>query len=58
VVALWGQSGSGKSTLLQFVGGLDRPDAGEIRVDGLAIGGLPRKLLAADRRCVGFVFQR
>jgi ABC-type dipeptide/oligopeptide/nickel transport system ATPase subunit len=31
VVALWGQSGSGKSTLLQFVGGLDRPDAGEIR---------------------------
>jgi ABC-type oligopeptide transport system ATPase subunit len=58
VVALWGQSGSGKSTLLQFVGGLDRPDAGEIRVDGLAIGGLPRKQLAADRRGVGFVFQR
>jgi putative ABC transport system ATP-binding protein len=58
VVALWGPSGSGKSTLLQLVGGLDRPDAGDIRVDGRALGELSRKQLAVYRRGVGFVFQR
>jgi putative ABC transport system ATP-binding protein len=58
VVALWGPSGSGKSTLLQLIGGLDRPDAGDIRVDGRALGELSRKQLAVYRRGVGFVFQR
>jgi putative ABC transport system ATP-binding protein len=57
-VALWGPSGSGKSTLLQLVGGLDRPDAGEIRSSGRALRELSGRELAAYRRRVGFVFQR
>jgi putative ABC transport system ATP-binding protein len=57
-LALWGPSGSGKSTLLQLVGALDRPDAGEIRVDGRRLGDLAADALAAYRRGVGFVFQR
>lgn len=58
VVALWGPSGSGKSTLLQLIGGLDRPDAGEIRVSDQVLGDLSGRQLAAYRRHVGFVFQR
>lgn len=57
-VALVGPSGSGKSTLLHVAGGLDDPDAGEVRVDGTALGGLSRKERAAlRRRRIGFVFQ-
>jgi sulfonate transport system ATP-binding protein len=40
VVALLGASGCGKSTLLRLVGGLDRPSAGEITVDGRAVRGV------------------
>ena len=57
-LALWGPSGSGKSTLLQLVGALDRPDAGEVLVDGRSLGLLSGKRLSAYRRSVGFVFQR
>ena len=39
-VSLSGPSGSGKSTLLNLVGGLDRPDAGEVTVGGVALSGL------------------
>ena len=39
-VALTGESGSGKSTLLHLVAGLDRPDGGEIRLDGTSLSGL------------------
>ncbi|XEC96997.1 ABC transporter ATP-binding protein [Paenibacillus tarimensis] len=38
-VSLIGPSGSGKSTLFQLIGGLERPDAGEIRIDGRATEG-------------------
>jgi len=57
-VAVVGRSGSGKSTLLHLAAGLDEPDAGEVRVLGRALGGLPdreRTLLRRDR--VGVVFQ-
>ena len=57
-VALLGRSGSGKSTLLNLIGGIDRPDGGEIWVDGQAIttlSELDRTLFR--RRRVGFVFQ-
>jgi lipoprotein-releasing system ATP-binding protein len=53
-----GASGSGKSTLLQILGGLERPDAGEVKWEGESIYGWSRKKLAAWRNLsVGFVFQ-
>ena len=58
-LALTGESGSGKSTLLHLVGGLDRPDAGQIRLDGQTIVGLRDADLAAVRRStVALVFQQ
>jgi putative ABC transport system ATP-binding protein len=57
-LALMGPSGSGKTTLLNLVGGLDRPSAGSILVDGVRIDTLSSSQLAAWRaRHVGFVFQ-
>ncbi len=57
-LALMGPSGSGKSTLLNLIGGLDRPSAGSITVDGQRIDRLTERQLAAWRaRHVGFVFQ-
>jgi putative ABC transport system ATP-binding protein len=57
-VALVGPSGSGKSTVLNLVGGLDRPTAGEIWIDGTELSGSDEKTLTRHRRqCVGFVFQ-
>ncbi|HLI66368.1 MAG TPA: ABC transporter ATP-binding protein [Caulobacteraceae bacterium] len=55
---LSGPSGSGKTTLLSLIGGLDRPTAGEITVEGEAIVGLaPAKLADLRLRKIGFVFQ-
>ena len=57
-LAIVGPSGSGKSTLLHLLGGLDRPDHGEIEIGGTALAGLPPERLAAFRnRTIGFVFQ-
>ena len=53
-----GASGSGKSTLLQILGGLERPDAGEVLWQGESIYAWSRGKLAAWRnQSVGFVFQ-
>ena len=53
-----GASGSGKSTLLQILGGLERPDAGEVRWSGESIYAWSQGKLAAWRNLsVGFVFQ-
>jgi len=57
-IALMGPSGSGKSTLLNLIAGIDRPDSGELRVDGLDITRLPEAALAEWRAAnVGFIFQ-
>jgi putative ABC transport system ATP-binding protein len=59
LVAVTGASGSGKSTFLNVVGGLDRPSAGEVEVDGQALAQLPEAELASLRnRAIGFVFQQ
>jgi putative ABC transport system ATP-binding protein len=57
-VALMGPSGSGKSTLLQLLGGLDRPTAGEVVLDGEVISHLSDAQATRLRReKTGFVFQ-
>lgn len=57
-VAIVGESGVGKSTLLNLIAGLDRPDAGRIRLDGDDYGGLDEDALTRLRRHkLGFVFQ-
>ena len=58
VVSIVGPSGAGKTTLLQIVGTLDKPDSGEVVIDGGKVGGLNKKKLADFRnRHIGFVFQ-
>jgi putative ABC transport system ATP-binding protein len=57
-IALMGPSGSGKSTLLNLIAGIDKPDAGELRVDGEDITRLGEAELADWRAGhVGFIFQ-
>ena len=58
LLALTGPSGSGKSTILNLCGLIDRPDSGEIVLDGRSVSGLDesqRTLLRRD--ALGFVFQ-
>ncbi|AVM53171.1 putative ABC transport system ATP-binding protein [Bacteroides zoogleoformans] len=56
--AIVGPSGSGKTTLLNLIGGLDRPSAGRVMIDGKDIGLLKEKELVDFRlHNVGFVFQ-
>ena len=57
-IALMGPSGSGKSTLLNLIAGIDKPDSGELLVDGEDITRLGEADLADWRSShVGFVFQ-
>jgi putative ABC transport system ATP-binding protein len=58
MVAIMGPSGSGKSTLFNMVGGLDGPTSGEVKVQGIALGGLNRTEQARLRnRLIGYIFQ-
>ncbi len=58
LMAIIGNSGSGKSTFLNMVGGLDRPSAGKLTVDGKNLFKLnERELVEYKRNTVGFVWQ-
>lgn len=58
VVTIVGPSGAGKSTLLHLIGTLDRPDKGEILIDGVKVHGLNDDQLSDFRSAhIGFVFQ-
>ena len=57
-IALMGPSGSGKSTLLNLIAGIDKPDAGVLRIDGEDITQLAEGELADWRASnIGFIFQ-
>jgi benzoate-CoA ligase family protein len=58
LVAVMGPSGSGKSTLLHLLGAIDRPDGGEVRLEGREISQLaPQELALVRRRRLGFLLQ-
>lgn len=58
VVSIVGPSGAGKTTLLQIIGTLDKPDTGEITIDGVDVSSLSKKKMSDFRnRHIGFVFQ-
>ena len=58
VVSVVGPSGAGKTTLLQIMGTLDKADSGSVVINGIEVGRLKEKELAAFRnKQIGFVFQ-
>jgi putative ABC transport system ATP-binding protein len=57
-LAIRGRTGCGKSTLLNLLGGLDRPTAGRVRLEGLDLGRLgDAELTRVRAHAIGFVFQ-
>lgn len=57
-IAVMGESGIGKSTLLNLIAGLEKPDTGSVRLDGVDLTGLDDDALTLLRRAsMGFVFQ-
>ena len=58
IVAIIGKSGAGKTTLLQIIGTLDKPDQGQVIINGIDVFSLKDKELAQFRNHhIGFVFQ-
>ncbi len=57
IVGVIGRSGAGKSTLIRMINGLERPDEGEVFVEGRNIADLPEGELRPLRRRIGMVFQ-
>jgi putative ABC transport system ATP-binding protein len=57
-LSIMGPSGSGKSTLFNMIGGLDRPTAGQVLIEGVDLPSLPSKRRAYVRNAwIGYVFQ-
>lgn len=58
IVAIIGKSGAGKTTLLQIIGTLDKPDNGQVVINGIDVSQLKEKELARFRNHhIGFIFQ-
>jgi ABC-type Fe3+/spermidine/putrescine transport system ATPase subunit len=56
-VVILGPSGCGKTTVLRLIAGLERPDAGEIQLDGQAVARAGRNFVPPYERQLGYVFQ-
>lgn len=58
IVSIVGASGAGKSTLLHIIGTLDKPDEGEVFINGICVSKLKSNELSAFRnKNIGFIFQ-
>lgn len=57
VLGIIGRSGAGKSTLIRCLNGLERPDSGQILIEGRDITGLSEWQLQPLRRQIGMIFQ-
>ncbi len=57
ILGIIGRSGAGKSTLIRCLNGLERPDSGEVFVEGREIGRLRERELQPVRRRIGMIFQ-
>lgn len=58
IITIVGASGAGKSTLLHIIGTLDKPDSGEVSINGISLKSLnERKLSAFRNQHIGFIFQ-
>ncbi len=57
IFGIIGQSGAGKSTLIRCINMLEKPDRGEVWVDGVLMNGLSDKDLRAARKGIGMIFQ-
>lgn len=58
IVSIVGKSGAGKTTLLQIIGTLDKPNSGNVIINGTDVFSLKEKELAAFRnQHIGFIFQ-
>jgi D-methionine transport system ATP-binding protein len=57
ILGIIGRSGAGKSTLIRCLNGLERPDSGEVFIEGREIGRLGERDLQPLRRRIGMVFQ-
>lgn len=58
IVSIVGPSGAGKTTLLQIIGTLDKPDSGQVIIEGIDVNSLSGKKISDFRnRHLGFVFQ-
>jgi D-methionine transport system ATP-binding protein len=57
ILGIIGRSGAGKSTLIRCLNGLERPDSGEILIEGRSIAGLGDRELQPLRHRIGMIFQ-
>jgi lipoprotein-releasing system ATP-binding protein len=58
IITIVGPSGAGKSTLLHIIGTLDKPEAGHVEINGIAVNSLSLQKLSAFRNeQIGFIFQ-